>query len=134
MVGRWVRRAERAAGARALRGRAGRRWARAGALERANAQARAARWQAGALQVGGTGARGTRQAGRGSARGVPRPLRHGGPGHETARPPTTRPRAHSLGVACARRLGQLFARATGLVFDLVFQLGSVSESPFGPGS
>ena len=41
--------------------------------------------------------------------------------------------------ACSRArlvrwLGQLGARATGLVFDLVFRLGSVSESPFGPGS
>ena len=26
------------------------------------------------------------------------------------------------------------ARAPGLFFDLVFRLGSVSESPFGPGS
>ena len=61
----------------------------------------------------------------------------GGPGHDTARPPTTRPRARGLGTACACRLGQLCqlgARATDLVFDLVFRLGSVSESLFGPGS
>ena len=58
----------------------------------------------------------------------------------TTRPglPTIRPGVRAPGRACAR-LGvpswaSFGARALGLVFDLVFRLDIVSESPFGPGS
>ena len=58
----------------------------------------------------------------------------------TTRPglPTIRPGVRAPGHACAR-LGvpswaSFGARAPGLVFDLVFRLDIVSESPFGPGS
>ena len=49
-----------------------------------------------------------------------------GPGHDTTRPTRT---WACLGASWA----SFGARAPGLVFDLVFRLGIVSESPFGPG-
>ena len=48
----------------------------------------------GAWQAGGTGARGAWQAGRGVR--AERYDTAGGPGHDTARSPTTRPRVHGL--------------------------------------
>ena len=55
-------------------------------------------------------------------------------GHDTAVAPTTRPGMRTPVRACLPSWASVGARAHGLVFDLVFRLGIVSESPFGPGS
>ena len=55
-------------------------------------------------------------------------------GHDTAVAPTTRPGMRAPVLACVPNWATFGARAPGLVFDLVFRLGIVSESPFGPGS
>ena len=55
-------------------------------------------------------------------------------GHETAVAPTTRPGMRTPVRACVPNWASFGASAPGLVFDLVFGLGIVSESPFGPGS
>ena len=77
------------------------------------------------------GARRQAQAGAGGALGA----QEAGTGARQARGRTGRARqgrgAHGLGAgraACAHGLGQLGARAPGLVFNLVFRLGFFPES------
>ena len=55
-------------------------------------------------------------------------------GHDTAVAPMTRPGMRAPVRACLPSWASVGARAHGLVFDLVFRLGIVSESPFGPDS
>ena len=55
-------------------------------------------------------------------------------GHDTIVVPTTRPGMRALMRACVPNWASFGAHAPRLVFDLVFRLGIVSESPFGPGS
>ena len=55
-------------------------------------------------------------------------------GHDTVVAPTTRQGMRAPVRACVPSWASFGARAPGLFFDLVFQLGIVSESTFGPGS
>ena len=55
-------------------------------------------------------------------------------GHDIAVAPTTRPGMRAPVRACVPSWASFGARAPVLVFNLVFRLGIVSESPFGPGS
>ena len=105
----------RAAGAALERGARGRRGARQAGLAVGGERGRQG------LRQDGRGVRGALRHGRGA-----RP-RYGQAAHDTA----TRARPVRTGWASWASFG---ANAPGSIFDLVFRLGNVSKSPFGPGS